>query len=201
MNEKFNGIMLDIETMGVRNNAIVLEVAIAWLSEGGHVHSKEWKLNAGWQERQGRTMDLDTVLWWSTQANNDIFRKAADNEGSTPHITFALDFCNTLKDLYSKGYTTLWAKSPTFDYIILRDLIQETYKGDEVFPFRQLRDVRTLEAIAELLGFEHGTLGQKPVEPSDGVPHTALYDAQKQLMECYNMMNFLRAIKPIIRED
>lgn len=195
MKRYFNGIMLDIETMGVRTNAIVLEAAIAWFDSDGKLQHRKWTFDPRQQERRGRSIDLDTVLWWSTQANNAIFREACDRKPELPSIATAIDFAGELVNLYDSGKTELWANSPTFDYMIMQDLVAENFKTKELFPYKGLRDMRTLEHVANLLGYTPGYDYEQEVTALPGMPHTSDYDAQRQALACDNMLQFIAAHK------
>lgn len=191
MKRYFKGIMLDIETMGVRTNTIVLEATLAWFDADGQLQHQRWAFDPRWQESRGRSMDLDTVLWWSTQSNNAIFREACERKPTLPAMANVLDFANKLVELYQSGKTELWANSPTFDYMIMQDLIRENYKTKDLFPFKGLRDMRTLEHVANLLGYTPGQGYTKELSALPGIPHTSDYDAQRQALVCDNMLQFI----------
>jgi hypothetical protein len=177
--------MLDIETMGTDRRAPVLAVGLVPFQ----LHREECAVAPDWMHfearltleenrRAGRNIDPATVEWWLQQS--DAARTALLQE---PRFTSIYEFGETVVRYLEKSEFLaepkelhVWAKPPTFDCEILRDLLGDALPLEEKpwSPAHRLeRDCRPLIDLAKLQGWADCF-----PEPSN--KHSALADATAQ---------------------
>lgn len=165
---KYTDIMIDIETLDTRPTAVILSIAAWPFDIDGTIADRlfNYKLNKDEQIRHGRTTSADTIKWWNEQS------QAAQNEtfgGTTPLTNALLD----LEEFIRKNCVSqprIWAKSPQFDLIILKDAY-----GNKPLPwhYRLERDVRTYLAMCP----DTSLLSERPKI------HVAMDDAYYQILD------------------
>ena len=161
-------LMIDIETLDTKPSSIVLSIG------GCLFNSTPCGLNIGEciyleldtkrQEEVGRTLSLDTVLFWSQQSPGLEQLKSQNNPIE-----------NSLEDLrhfiVRNQVTDVWSKPPHFDLVILESLFSD-FGIDFPPKFRSWRDVNTVQLIRKGL--------HMPKIEFIGTQHHALDDAQHQ---------------------
>lgn len=161
--------MVDIETMGLEYRAVILSIGIAIFDNEGITASHQWTMDSIFQAKAlNRRMSVNTFFWWLAQseaAREQV--KLCGEEGAVKPGDALREFNEMIADYSVKRF---WAKSPTFDQLLLESL----WKPSPLpWTFRQWLDVRTLEAISGKRCGDHA--------PTDGhVPHTAEGDAIHQ---------------------
>lgn len=183
-----NNIMIDLETLDVSPHAAVLSVgAVAFdplpgdepgIGEQFHVVFNDVIS----QQRMGRTIGYDTMLWWMGQSTEA--KKIFEPEGHLPHATTDQGILDLIQFIKRNGgqKAYLWCKGASFDHVILKDLI-ESSGFDVPWSFRNERCFRTVE---KLFGV------QEEIEFT-GVRHNALHDAIHQARKLQELMKCLRS--------
>lgn len=175
-------ISIDIETLGLTPGSVVLSVgAVVFNPAASEITPTQdfsniyhFSLPAGPQVLKGRSIDPDTVRWWTAQSP-DVYR-AAFEDGVQPNIYDAL---HGLSHWLQGGLpaqskdVVLWANPVTFDIPVLISLFEDFEVKWPIHHMRQL-DGSTLQALT-------GT----PTPPIEfaGTPHIALDDAVHQARE------------------
>ncbi len=160
-------IMLDIETLGTKPGCKLLSIGATTMFTRAPTH---FTLRASVKSQDFYELAEDpvTLLWWGTKsqdAQDDAFGGVVDIKSVL--IQF-YDWLSYLGYTQTGGKLYVWAKSPSFDCSILRDISERV--GLEVpWSFRNELDVRTIAAIFPLIN----------VDPT-GVKHSALADAINQ---------------------
>jgi len=161
-----NQVMLDIETLGKSNNAVITQIgAVAFNVEQGVVDQFFIHVDPETCQKVGMVMDVSTVLWWMKQS--DAARSEFD-KGPQVSIYAAL---NGLSEFCKKNTTSksgIWGNGVSFDNVILGS----AYKLCEIqqpWMFWQDRCYRTLKGLMTMI----------PVDDY-GVAHNGLDDAIKQ---------------------
>ena len=156
-------ITFDLETLGNSFNAPIVQIgAVKFDLEEVY---DEFKVNVNWMSLADYdfTIDYSTVLWWLSQT-----REAQDSiidQGGAVDIKKALnDFGRWIGVPEDYIY---WSHA-TFDPVILDNSYRKTGIRNPI-PFRNQRDIRTLEHFA----------GRQSIE-NRGVSHDALDDAKFQ---------------------
>jgi hypothetical protein len=141
-------IMLDLETLSTRANAIILEVGYAIFETGGEwiQESGCWKLNWGMQVG-ARHLNQETFDWWMRQSD-EAFKGAFAGDERTSPIAFINEFGLNGRIPWH-NLTGVWSHGAGFDIPILDDL--HTQHGHRVpWHYRTPRDTRTLFWLADM---------------------------------------------------
>lgn len=149
-------VCVDIETLGVKNNSVVLSIAVLGFDRSAVAKDPNLSILHDTQTRSllsyyrcfhvpvstldclaaGCQIDKGTAEFWKRQ--KDRSQLVASMACEETLVTTMLH----LKDFLAHGYESIWAKSPTFDIAILRSL-SESVGVDLGIDFRKERDVRT----------------------------------------------------------
>ena len=147
--------MFDIETLGVESTSVILSLGIVHFDKGVDHYSDLIenglfiKFNANEQVKQyGRTIDKDTITWWSKQ--NDYARST----NFIPHESdlTVMDGLGILKEYIAKHRTdeneVFWARG-SLDQVCI-DSLCKAAKQDLITFYNNWRDVRTaIDFISE----------------------------------------------------
>lgn len=175
-------IMVDIETLGKKPNAVVTQLAfIAAPTDNlaDYITYDSFYLPLQPQIDAGRTIDADTIIWWFTRAGPEARAKFVQNDGgdSDTLIAFIRSFIRKVDTqiqaaLLAGGTIEVVAKGPQFDVVIIENLIHSIAEL-EPWKYSWISDLRTLMKKA----------GVQPndVKHDDIVPHVALEDCRFQL--------------------
>lgn len=160
--------MIDIETMSTRNDAAVIAIGTAIFDSEGIIDKQELLLDPRFVPGH---RDEDTLDWWEKQ-DPEVRKRMFSGKLRAPEA------CKELFH-FLRGYQCkeIWANSPSFDLVILRNLFREA--GVTRFPvhFRDERDYRTLTRLAHVLGIDYS----EPYETRHPAKaHSALSDAITQ---------------------
>jgi hypothetical protein len=171
-------LMVDLETMAVSPNAVVLTLgAVKFNPYGNGYEDKLYlRLNLDDQDKMGREIDPNTLDWWSKQ--DPVVMEEAFSEGNRVSVVDAMDQFHK----FAWGCDAFWSHGATFDLIILQDIYRALNKPLP-WNFWSLRDTRTL--------FD---LGFDPDMPKGG-KHDALQDAIRQAIGVQNVYTKLK-IRP-----
>lgn len=154
--------MLDLETLGTRNDAMIIQVGAVYFDRMTGELGREFAtcIDPG-NYGDKFTVDYDTVKWWFEQsdaARGLVLRTPM----SLVEAIFGLTHFLEGEDI------TLWSHA-TFDMPILQHAFQTVGMKNPV-PFRNMRDLRTLMDLAD----HHSDA------PREGCHHNALDDAKYQ---------------------
>ena len=174
--------MIDIESFDTGPNAHVASVGVCVFDHERVVDSRYWAMN---REDQGGTFNADTVMWWMSQGNEA--RAAIVDFQKTPFK----EALTQLNDFFTYKYlvSTVWAKPPTFDLVILGNL----YRRNKMTPkwhYRDERCLRTLMKVAEANGIP--PFIQEDVH---GTAHNALDDA---ISQANSLLRIEKALKVVV---
>jgi len=177
--------VVDLETLGIRDTAVVLSVGLAILDdETGDITSHHWILDADEQAERGRTIDYGTVRWWATVPDNEARNAVFDNDGATVSVCrFVSEFCRLM---YAMRPVAVWGNSNSFDlhklYSLSEQYADECLEYDEhacattlqeQIPFYKEGDIRSLGHVL--------TREQRhALVPFSGIKHHAEYDASHE---------------------
>lgn len=160
-------IVIDIETLGRRNDAAITQIGIVIADEKfkalkSHliqVAPESWNTC-------NRTFTGETLLWWSTQINSPLSNKYTAYVNGYSMLLPLLD--DIIKE-YNTDDSLIWTKG-TMDLFCLKDLY-EYFDKELPWQFWQPRDIRTIkEAVKEW-------------ESTKFNSHNALADALNELHE------------------
>ena len=163
-------VMVDLETLAVSPNAVVLSLgAVHFDPYGtGHNDSIYFRINIDDQDALGREVDPSTIEWWSRQ--DPAIMEEAFSLANRISLVDAMDQFHR----FAWGSSAFWSHGATFDLVIIENIYRQLNKPLP-WNYWQLRDTRTL--------FD---LGQDPEMPQ-GSKHDALQDAIRQAVGVQNV--------------
>jgi len=162
--------MLDMETMAVSPNAVVLSLGAVHFNPYGNGYGDKiyFKIDLDDQDKLNREIDPNTLEWWGKQ-DPAIMEEAFSEEGRIPLVD-AMDQFHK----FARGCSAFWSHGATFDLVIIENIYRQLGKNLP-WQYWQLRDTRTL--------FD---LGFNPDMPQ-GSKHDALQDAIRQSVGVQNI--------------
>jgi hypothetical protein len=171
-------LMLDMETLAVSPNAVVLSLGAVHFNPYGNGYSDKiyFRISIDDQDALGREVDPDTLDWWGRQAA-DI-----QDEAFSPDDRISLVDAMDRFHKFAWGCDAFWSHGATFDLVIIENIYRQLGKPLP-WNFWQLRDTRTL--------FD---LGYDPDMPKNS-KHDALQDAIRQSVGVQNIYAKLK-IRP-----
>lgn len=186
-------IMLDTETLGTREGAVVLSVgAVAFsLLENQPNDYNDLVLNGFYVKfsvqdqvkNYGRRIDDDTLNWWKSQGE-EAQKVLKPSQHDASMVDGLNSFNDWIKQLPGYKYKTsyVWSRGTYFDFPKLESMydqagIKPGYNGWKI------RDVRTY--IDVLTGDDWGRYDPRGGVPAEFIPHHALHDAA---MDSYRMV-------------
>ena len=163
-------VMIDIETLGLKEDCVVLSVgAVRFSALNGVGDGVHLKLDVADQVNKGRTIDYGTVEWWSKQG--DQARAVLSSDSSDLNPANAMMLLVTWMD----EAVGVWGNGSDFDNRILTNLCEDF--GVEPWKFWKNRCFRTLRAL-------HSDV----VHEFEGTAHNALDDARNQAAHAVAIM-------------
>ena len=193
-NKPLPDIMLDLETLGVEPNAMIVQIGACrfdpFRGETGFISSPEgsFSFNVEVNTDDG-VIEPATMLWWMRQSD-DARRRVFSP--SVIHGRIAQGLISLVDWVARQGrFERVWANSPSFDLRLLKDGWRTHHPRlfgiPSTWPFRhnQERDFRTLRKLGDSLGIP------EPVRV--GVTHDALDDAFHQAAHTIAILRHLAA--------
>jgi exodeoxyribonuclease VIII len=170
--------MVDLETMAVSPNAVVLTLGAVHFNPYGDGYSDKlyMRISIDDQDTLNREVDPNTLDWWAKQ-DAKIMEEAFSPDDRVP-LAEAIDRFHK----FAWGCDAFWSHGSVFDIVILENIYRQLGKPVP-WQFWQIRDTRTL--------FD---LGWDPDMPKGGL-HDALQDAIRQAAGVQNIYSKLK-IKP-----
>lgn len=173
-----NHIMIDIETLSTKQNAVVLSIGAKVfdpLLAKLQLHS-EFYVELDFHQQRNRDLSTHTLQWWAKQVEQNVALAS-----TLSNTTNRVPVRNALK-LFSKfitekiapwGEVNVWACDPDFDLAILANLFEE-HKIDVPWKFYHGRSVRTVRQLAKDFNIQL---------PKLDATHHALDDCNRQIAE------------------
>lgn len=178
-------VMVDLETLGTHQNAVITQISAVPFTEDEIFIDKAFNTYLEIEEQQlaGRTISGSTIAWWlnqSTEARETLANGLTSKPAPVRYALAALENWVPLQGYNWAQVFGIWAKGPSFDLAML-DHLAESFDMSSPFPnkFRNYRDVRTLEPYVTETARE-AIITYAPTLDA-GVPHDALYDCVKQI--------------------
>jgi hypothetical protein len=173
-------IMLDIESLGVTPDAVMLTFGAVKFSPFDKIEPHNGiyhRLDADEQIEKGRSVMDDTLAWWLKQSA-EAQEEAMGESGRISVISFLAEL-----NRYLVGVDKIWAQGTIFDIIILENMYK-MYGQPVPWRYWQIRDSRTL--------FD---LGDDSAKKNNESAHNALADAYFQaisVQDIYQQLNITK---------
>lgn len=163
--------MLDLETLSVRPNAVILIIGAVKFSRAGSLKPLK-KMDVFYRRIEldscaelGMRVDKATVDWWKQQ-DEKVYYEALENPDRVP-IRQALEEFS----IWMRGCKKIWGNGDDFDCTILGEAY-DLCAIEKPWNFWDTRDVRTLFDLAGV---------RKCDLPTDN-EHHAVYDCYRQIV-------------------
>lgn len=170
-----NNAMLDLETMGTKNNAPIVAIgAVFFNPTTGEIGQQFYTaVTLSSELSAGAVPDGDTITWWLMQSSEARAAIASDEAMPISHAlnaltSFVARHCDNPK------YLKVWGNGAAFDNVILRSAYERCGLQPCWNWFNDL-DVRTVVNLGRQIGFD-----PKRELPFEGDRHNALADAIHQ---------------------
>jgi len=182
MEEKYDHIMIDIETMGSSSNSAIVSIAAVEFSLDTGIINNIFICRVDLQSCLdiGLSMSASTVEWWMSQsheARHDFIN------GEKVSITIALQMLSEFIIKCGGSRCKIWGNSPRFDLGIISDAYNKLNLPIP-WDFRKERCVRTL------VSFKPELKTQELSGKSER--HTALGDCYLQIKYCHDVWSHLQ---------
>lgn len=164
-----NDIMIDIESLNTTPDCVILTIgAVRFDPKGlGVVERLELRPTIEDQtEIYGRTINEDTLRWWSTQS------EAAQEEALGDRDRMSFKDCMELLYKFCWNRTNVWSNGAGFDCVVMEHAWRQVSERPNPipWPFWSVRDTRTLYDIT----------GVKLKDGGHTTSHKAVEDAERQ---------------------
>ena len=172
---------IDIETLGTKPDTTVLTIGAIKFNPFTYEepHSDLYlKIDADQQLESGRSVDEDTLTWW-TQQPQEI-----QDEAFLSTNRISVEDTLTQLNKYLVGVDKIWCQGPVFDICILENLYRQ-YDKHFNWVFWNIRDSRTL----------FGLMPEDPRKKYKFAAHNALEDCRIQskcIQEVYSELQLTR---------
>lgn len=159
--------MVDLETFGTTNNAIITAIGACFFDPTTATIGQEFYVNVDANDglRRGFQLDINTLYWWCKQSAQA--GEALSNPTPVPVDTALYQFAAFIQENRQK-HLAVWSHA-TFDAVVLTN----AYNRVNIklpFHYRDAKDIRTL----------HYLIGDVDVGEFEGARHNALADARHQ---------------------
>lgn len=170
-------LMIDIETLSTRSDAAVIAVGMVGFNRfEAPTWQSQWRVNVSLSPGH---RCYDTVEFWRSQG--ELFEFIAGGSEDPWEVG------QTLAKLVADCRGLIWAASPQFDVVILENWLRQLGFADFTFPYRRLRDVRTVRYLAEILDI--------PLPERKGTAHDPVDDCLNQVADVVAVLESLRQQK------
>lgn len=164
---RYQDFMLDIETLGNRGDAAVVQIGVVGFDRVTGAVAPASRLYV--RPHPKSTMDYSTVKWWMEQS--DEARKAVfTNEDRVMEAESALYTLNSMFERHGTEGFRVWGKPATFDITILESLYRACYMEP---PWKHW-NVRCLRTLLDVTGYP------RELEVKPEIKHDGGHDARAQ---------------------
>lgn len=176
----------DFETLGLQPDTKVLSLGLAKfnIKTGEILDTKLWRFSNKGQEK--RTKTPSTVEWWDKQSAH----AKAEAFGGRQSLH---EMMTDVTEAFDDPKVMLWGNGANFDVAIMDNIFG--YKAP--WEFWNVRDMRTMTWMAELVGFDKENIKREGVHHSaiDDAVHQAkvISAAYRQIKGLYNAYQDMRA--------
>lgn len=174
---KYENVMIDLETMGVNNNAAIIAIGAVVFDFEGNIGPTFYEtISLQSSVENGGVIDPSTVLWWMRQS--DEARKEFEREGS--YEVCVLDSFENWLLSFSEDNMKVWGNGASFDNVILANAYRR-YAFEVPWKYYNDRCYRTMKNLHPEIMMER-----------EGTHHNALADAISQAKHLQRIMDYVR---------
>ena len=197
--ERFGDIMVDLETLGTRQDAIVLEIsAVEFNCHTGEIGEVfDAKLDIDEQVQYRRSLNCETLQWWFKQdeeARKNIFDEDVDIirfniPWELAEFSNFVERCNNKCNSDSdRRVVKLWGNGSLFDLGILQNMYETCLPNMKLpWKFWAVNDVRTIVDLNPDV---------KRNCKFDGTPHCAVDDCKHEIKYLVETLKTIKVVRP-----
>ena len=197
--ERFGDIMVDLETLGTRQDAIVLEIsAVEFNCHTGEIGEVfDAKLDIDEQVQYRRSLNCETLQWWFKQdeeARKNIFDEDVDIirfniPWELAEFSNFVERCNNKCNSDSdRRVVKLWGNGSLFDLGILQNMYETCLPNMKLpWKFWAVNDVRTIVDL---------NTDVKKNCKFDGTPHCAVDDCKHEIKYLVETLKTIKVVRP-----
>lgn len=171
-----SNIMLDIETLGIGADAVMLSLGAVKFNAEGVYETFYANIDPQTCVAAGLKMDVPTVLWWMRR---DEQARAVFTQPAQSLSAALSDFINFCLSDAEAGTVKLWGNGASFDNVILSTAYRKL-GIEQPWKFWNDRCYRTVKALRPDIKIERV-----------GVHHHALHDAESQALHLIRLAQAL----------
>ena len=185
-------VMIDIETLDTGRQAAVYQIAACYTAADGQVVTFNKYLNWKGQLLNGRKVSKETLKYHIENNPDNFLNMLSENwEDNYAVLSSLCNFINSIEGEFKIG-----ANSPSFDIIILEDLLRNySFEGlPERVKFWNILDFRTIKSLFSKEDYNEikkQALDEIPFEIKEHNFHDAGIDSMVQMIELDIMKNKL----------
>jgi hypothetical protein len=114
-------LMVDMETMAVSPNAVVLSLGAVHFNPWGNGYGEKlyFRVSIDDQDALGREVDPNTIEWWSKQ--DPVIMEEAFSPDDRVSLVDAMDQFHK----FAWGCDAFWSHGATFDFVIIENLYRQ----------------------------------------------------------------------------
>lgn len=163
---KFEHIMIDIETLGYRSTSVIISIAATKFNlDDDNTEDFFVNLNPKGMTEKGLTIDQSTIDWWKNQKPEVLKQSLKDSIDYKTALEKFVDFCSDMQ------YKKFWCNGASFDFPIIENSLH-VFGMSDPWKYYNLADLRTVLYIADF-----NTKNAKRI----GSYHNALDDVKTQI--------------------
>ena len=149
-------LMIDLETWGTTEQAVIRAAALVIFDDYGEKLVKrviDARTSVDRQLECGRSIDADTVAWWSKQKPLSWMIEADELKQIVKTVSTEMKLITAFRSIYEGAILTstdekvfVWSRG-RFDMQIISNLFAEQGQSETPWRYWQERDVRTLDSF------------------------------------------------------
>jgi exodeoxyribonuclease VIII len=139
-------LMIDLETLGVGTNALILEIGLCFFDSEGIHSSHSIIIDVKNSQDLGFEVDLPTLNWWMSQSPDKFYRLIDPIEPKHTVEAAAQVVHNLTLEHEHNDAIIVWGNGADFDLVLLQNLFK---KANKPYPFKYKnhRCFRTIKNI------------------------------------------------------
>ncbi|MDR0249986.1 MAG: 3'-5' exoribonuclease [Burkholderiales bacterium] len=178
--------VLDLETLGTRDDAIIASIGIVLLEGGLQADCFYTAINT---EQQGRSFDEETLDWWDEDAQDEARAEFIPEDEVAKAYMPTLDKDDVLRAvdafINESPHAPIWGNGSDFDNRILGNAFRQ--HGME-WPYSRNACLRTLRHIVG---------GERYTPPVERIKHIAINDAMNEAEELLYLLSRIKVVDKI----
>lgn len=168
---KNTNIMIDIETLGIAENSMIISIGAVNFDENGEKESFYMRIDPESYPKDKFNIDASTFMWWMKQSDEARIEFSRVSESAKYAL---IEFGRWIDGRRCVGKKmNIWANSPSFDCSMLKNAFSQ-FNIECPWKFYQERDYRTIMSFDD---YSKGIVESKYKRNGGFKAHNAYEDA------------------------